>query len=173
MNAPAVPSIHYRRRWFYALWVSLLVLASAALWLWERPARRFEASLVIKMQLKEAPAGTQVRVWAGPKASWHGMEAGGPCLVQGALQDDGRIVLPLLRIHVASRRWVRDYVPRGTWDVVQLQFIPPGGPPRYFTVPLDQDIRSGILRPGWRLTTEITCHWRGLRSDPLAPDRVT
>ena len=33
-------SIHYRRRWFYALWIGLLLLSGAGLFLWERPVRR-------------------------------------------------------------------------------------------------------------------------------------
>ena len=173
MNAAVPPSIHYQRRWFYALWVFLLLLASTALWLWVRPESRVQASLVVKVTIMEAPAGTQVRAWAGPRADWHGADSGGPCRIQAALQPDGSLTLPLLRIHIARRRWVKDYIPGGTWDVVQLQFIPPNGPPRYLTVPLAQDIRSGLLRPGWRLTTQVSCHWGGLRTDPMAPDRVT
>jgi hypothetical protein len=53
-----------------------------------------------------------------------------------------------------------------------IQFIPPDGPPRYFGLPISSDIRSGLLRPGWRLTNTISTPWKSLRTDAKAPDRL-
>jgi len=173
MTGRADTSIHYRRRWYYALWATLLVLAGTALALWERPASVVQASLVVKLQVRDAPPGTRVRAWFGPRVRWRGMEAGGPCLVEAELLPDGSATLPLVRIRIARRRWVKDYIPRLTWDLAMIQLIPPEGPPRYVGLPFSTDIRIGLLRPGWRLTNTFSAPWRTLRTDATAPDRLT
>ena len=171
MNAARPRSIHHQRRWFYALWVILLLLSATALVLWETPKRHVEASMVLRVAVPDAPAGTRVRAWIGPRGQWRGMDAGGPCLVQAVLQPDGSASFPLVHVRIARRRWGRDYIPRGTWDLAQVQFIPPDGPPRYYTLPLDMDLRSGLLRPGWRLLNQINTHWASLGTS-VPPDRL-
>ena len=51
-------------------------------------------------------------------------------------------------------------------------FTPPDGPPRYFCLPLADDIRAGALRPKWRLTTSIRTPWGNLQADGRPPDRI-
>lgn len=166
-------SIHYRRRWFYALWAGLLGLSLAGLALWETPRARETASLQMRVRLMGAPAGTRLQAWAGPRATWPGAAWNG----EGAVGDpwagpDGRLVLPLVHMRIARRRWVKDYVPRGTWDLVMLKFTPPDGPPRWFALPFGQDIRSGLLRPRYRLATDIDVSWLNLQVDASTPNRV-
>jgi hypothetical protein len=162
-------SIHYRQRWFYALWVTLLLMSCWALFLWERPLRFEQASLAVKVQIRNAPTGTQVQVWAGPWSRWEGLRWSGEEGGRTPLQADGSASLPLLRIQIARRRWLQGYVPRGTWDLVMLRFTAPSRPPRYLAVPLSEDIRQGVLRPKWRLTTSIGKSWEGLQTDGKAP----
>jgi len=172
MTAPAIRSIHFRRRWYYALWVGLLFLSAGALALWELPASTSEASLVVELQIPGAPAGTRIQGWVGPYAQGAEADWTGAGLIRADLQADGRATLPLARIRIARRRWVQDYIPRRTWDLMVLRFTPPDGPPRYFCLPLADDIRAGALRPKWRLTTSIRTPWGNLQADGRPPDRI-
>jgi len=165
-------SIHYRRRWFYGLWVGLLLLCLWAWALWERPRAVDQAGLVVAVQIRNAPAGTQVQAWAGPWARWPGLAWTGDGGARTALAAQGATTLPELRIPIARRRWVPDYIPRGTWDLAMLKFTAPGEPPRYFPLPLSQDIRVGLLRGKHKLTTAITLPWANLPVDGKAPDRI-
>ncbi|MDR3671515.1 MAG: hypothetical protein P4L36_11760 [Holophaga sp.] len=166
---PAARSIHYRRRWFYVLWVALLLLSGGAWILWERPVRMEQASLQLVFRVRNAPPGTSVQVWAGPRSRWEGPGWSGEGLAQAQLQDDGYARLPLLRIQIARRRWVKDYIPRGTWDLLMFKCSAPGAPPRFFALPLSEDIRKGVLRPKWRLTTTINVSWDGLINGGRTP----
>lgn len=169
MGTAALRSIHYRRRWFYVLWVALLLLSCGVWYLWERPLRLEQASLQVQLRVRNAPAGTRVQVWAGPVSRWEGRDWSGEGLAQAALQADGSAGLPLFHIQIARRRWVKDYIPRGTWDLMMVKCTAPGAPPRYFALPLSEDIRKGVLRPRWRLTTTVSVPWDGLPTDPKAP----
>jgi len=163
-------SIHYRRRWFYVLWGLLLLLSAGAWFLWERPLRIEQASLVLKLRVRGAPAGTRVQAWAGPVSMWPGLGWSGEGLAQAELQADGFASLPLFRIQIGRRRWLQGYVPRHTWDLLMLKFTAPGEPPRYYVYPLSRDIRTGLLRPRWRLTTDVQTTWGSLHTDGKAPD---
>jgi hypothetical protein len=169
-TSKAVRSIHYQQRWFYVLWVSLLLLSLALLALWERPLSLAPASLLVRVKVQGAPEGTLVQVWAGPWSQWRPDWAGAGT-IQVALQPDGTASLPLFRIPIAKRRWVKGYIPRDTWDLMMLKFITPNGLPRYFALPLSMDIRFGVLRPRFRLMTTITTSWAGLTTDGQAPDQ--
>jgi len=167
------PSIHFRRRWYYVLWTALLLLSAGALALWERPAAVDTAAFILKLKVAGAPAGTQVQVWAGPHARWPGQAwQGEGAYAQEALPGDGALTLPLVRVAIARRRWVRDYIPRGTWDLVMVRFVAPGAPPRFLAVPLSQDIRLGALRPRWKLATTLTLPWEKLEVDGRGPLRL-
>jgi len=167
-----VRSIHYRRRWFYVLWVGLLLLSAGVWALWERPVQTVTASLDIRVRIRKAPAGARVQAWAGPWANWRNVDRSGPWAVQASLQPDGSATVPLFRIPIARRRWVKDYIPRGTWDLLMLRFTAPGQQPRYFPISLSLDIRSGVLRPKWRLTNTLETTWNNLSTDAKAPDRT-
>jgi len=147
----------------------ILLLSSCAWILWERPLRMEQASLVLQFRVRNAPAGTRVQVWVGPQSSWQGQGWSGDGPAQAVLQADGSAALPLFRIQIARRRWVQGYIPRGTWDLMMLKFIAPGTPPRYFALPLSEDIRKGVLRPRWRLTTTVNIPWESLQADAAAP----
>jgi hypothetical protein len=167
------PSIHYRRRWFYGLWVTLLV-ASAGFWaLWEIPLRPFQATLALSVHLRDAPGGTQVQVWNGPRARWEGLGWSGAGAAPIELQADGRATLPVLRVHVAPRRWLKgQYIPRDSWDLVMLRFTAPAGQAKYVGLSLADDIQDGVLRPKWKLAMGLDVSWNSLRSDGQAPDRL-
>jgi hypothetical protein len=166
---PDPGSIHYRRRWFYVLWVSLLLLSAGAWGLWEKPRRVEFASLSVTLRVRNAPPGTRVQVWAGPVAQWPGPAWSGQGLAQAELRADGYVALPLLRIQIGRRRWVKGYVPRYTWDLMMLRLTAPGEPARYFAYPLSEDIRMGVLRSGWRLSYDAAVAWGNLHTDGLAP----
>jgi hypothetical protein len=173
MNPAPLPSIHHRRRWYYALWVALLLLSAASLYLWERPAAQVQASLLIRLRVRGAPAGTQFQAWAGPAARWAGPAwKGEAAFAQGPLPGDGFLPFPVLRVPIARRRWVRDYIPRRTWDLVMIRVVPPGAPPRYLALPLGTDIRTGLLRPGWKLSTTIDISFDKLGIDGKASSGI-
>jgi hypothetical protein len=165
------PSIHFQRRWFYALWVILLAVAAGAWILWEKPASWSQASLVVQLKLRDVPLGTRIQAWNGPRAQWPGASwAGLGAFADLPLQADQTLTLPTLRVPIAERRWVRkDYIPRGTGDLVVLKVTPPGGPSRYFLLPLAEDLHSGLLKPKWKLTVFINKSFNGLTLDCRRP----
>ena len=168
-----VHPIHHSRRWYYVLWSSLLLLSCAALFLWERPARTEQAALQVNLHLGNAPGGLRVQGWAGPSAAWPGPGWSG----EGAFGDviarpDGTTNLPVVRLWIARRRWVRDYIHRGTWDLVVLKLTPPVGPPRFIALPCASDIRSGLLRPKYRLSLSIDASWQNLKLDTNGANRI-
>jgi hypothetical protein len=170
MTAPR--GIHYRRRWFYVLWVGLLLLSAGALALWERPQAVDLASLVVQVQVRQAPPGTQVQAWAGPWARWQGPLWSGAGAASTTLLADGLTPLPLITIPIAQRRWVKGTIPRDTWELVMLRFAAPLEPPRYFALPLSKDIRTGLLRPRGKVLTTIQTSWLSLQTSGKAPDRI-
>jgi hypothetical protein len=90
--------------------------------------------------------------WAGTSlSSLYQMEA--ECVASGSSQPSLKLV-------------------RGTWDLMMLRFTAPGQQPRYFPIPLSQDIRTGVLRPKWRLTDALGMTWDHLPTDGKAPDRI-
>lgn len=169
-TAPPVRSIHYRRRWAYALWVTLLLLSLGALALWERPAATVTASFQVKVTIRQAPPGAVVEAWNGPWSSWTGRDEFTSGTGQTTIQADGSATLPVIHVAIARRRWVKGYIPRGTWDLVVLRFTAPGEASRYAVLPLAADIRSGLLRPRWRLTGMINSRWGALDPEPRLPD---
>ena len=163
---PQVPSIHFQRRWFYALWVLLLLLSASALFLWERPLRTERASYSLSLQISHAPAQTQIQVWAGPKSKWPGLAwRGEGAFASFELPETGSLSLPLLKVPIARRRWVKDYIPRKTWDLVMIKFLPPNGSPRFLAVSLHEDIQAGVLRPHSRLIARASANWNVLHLD--------
>jgi hypothetical protein len=164
--------IHYRRRWFYALWVTLLLLSLGALALWQRPRAIDQAPLQVQIQVRQAPAGTGVQVWAGPWDQWQGPGWSGEGAVSTALRAEGSTPLPLLTIRIARRRWVKDYIRRDSWELLMLKLTAPGEQPRYYALPLSKDIRTGLLRTKGKLISSIIVSWGSLRVDGRAPDRI-
>jgi hypothetical protein len=169
--APAAQrSIHYRRRWAYALWVALLLLSAWALALWERPLALTSASLVVGLRVRNTPPGTQVKVWAGPWARWTGPDQFAASPIQVPLKPDGTATLPVFHIPIARRRWFKGYIPRDTWDLMMLEFTAPGLPSRYLPLPLTKDLRLGILRPKWKLTNTVSVSWSSLETEAKPPE---
>lgn len=169
----AEPTIHHQRRWYYALWTALLALSCLALLVWETPARTELASLDLRIKISGAPAGTRLQAWAGPWARWPGPAWSG----EGAFADlelppGGAATLPLLRVHIARRRFGLGYISRGTWDLVMVKVSAPGQAPRFLVLPCSQDIRTGLLRSRIRVTAEISSSWNNLRVDGNPPNRV-
>jgi len=168
----ALPSIHYRRRWFYVLWGGLLAASLGALARWETPKSRTEASLKVILRCpQDAPEGTRVQAWAGPAAqrpaaSWQGEGA----FADLPLDASHQVALPTVRMHVASRRWVRNaFVPRGTWNLLVLKVSRPGLPPRFLVASLDDDLAHGALVAGHLLIYSLTTRIGSLALDPKAP----
>jgi hypothetical protein len=88
------------------LWEFLLLISVGAWILWERPLRVEQASLMLKMRVRDA-TGTRVQVWAGPASQWPGLRWSGAGLAQAKLQVDGLVPLPMFRIRISWRRWLK------------------------------------------------------------------
>ncbi|BDU78422.1 hypothetical protein [Mesoterricola sediminis] len=167
--APA--SIHHRRRWFYVLWTCLLLLSLGALVLWNLPTRTDQASLQMGVVIPDAPSGARVQVWAGPRArcphpAWDGRGS----LGEAALGPAGDARLPLLRVPIARRRWVKDFIPGRTWEIVLLRVVVPGQPDKFIIYPLTLDIRAGLLGPGRKLLITSQSKWAKLRVEVPPPN---
>jgi len=165
-------SIHYRRRWFYVLWVLLVLISGGTLYLWEKPLRVGQAKVEISLRVAEAPAGTRLQVWAGPRSRWpSGRWEGQGARVDQVLTSD-HLKIPAFYLPVAYRRWVPDFIPRRTSDFLVFKFSAPGQPPRYEWLSLARDLRAGTLGPGRRMWLGIDCKWGALGVDPEAPYEV-
>lgn len=174
MNASAQPaerSIHYRRRWYYALWCGLLVLAALAWLAWETPRLSAQGKVSVRLTLRDMPGNVKVQVWAGPRAvcpsgEWDGSA---PAADLGVAQGNG-INLPPLALPVGYRRWVTDYIPRKTSDLLVFRLEAPGQAVRYLVLPLGADWRQGHLRPGRVLRYDIQLRWDRLPFDIREPE---
>jgi hypothetical protein len=159
-------SIHFRRRWFYVLWCGLLALSLGAWTLWETPGLTGSAHVNLRLRIQNVPVGCQAQAWAGPRGNWPPASWQSPAVSvnQGGLGD--QVTIPGLPFPVAFRRWVRDYIPRRTADLLVVRIQPPEGEPRYFALFLGADWRTGLLTPGRVMTLTANCSWRNLTTDP-------
>jgi hypothetical protein len=164
------PSIHVRRRWYYALWISLLVLSVLALYLWEKPSRVDHAKVELCVNILEMPEGTKIDLWKGPEATWPGMKWQGNKDGTPIRPDlKGWILPPIQEIPIARRRWVKDFIHRLTPDLLVLRFAPSQGPARYMWFRLAPDIHAGALGPRRRLIYRVEASWQKLCLDPESP----
>lgn len=158
-------SIHYRRRYFYALWVALLLLSLGALALWETPASTATSRVELRVQVKGLPEGVQARIWAGPRGRWGDMvwrTEGTPV----PFSASGPVVVPPQTVWAGYRRWTKGFIPRRTADLIVLCFQESGQPDRFLPFPLAQDWHSGMLGPRRVLRIGCECNWKSLRQDP-------
>ena len=171
-EAAAQPSIHYRRRWFYVLWCSLLLISLGAYGLWEWPKRIEKPLLIVLMKADQLPAGVEVQVWTGPKAAWPGPGWDGldaRCTLKP--NGTGGMETPPMLVPVGVRRWVKKgTVPRRTHDLLVFRFIAPGQAVRFSFVSLKNDWRQGLLRDGKRLFFRYEPEWKELSLDGRLPE---
>lgn len=174
MNEPVQPeerSIHYRRRWYYVLWCGLLASAAVAWLAWETPRLSAHGKVSVRLTLPGLPEGVKAQVWAGPRAvcpsgEWDGSAA---AVDLGVIQGNG-VNLPPLGLPVGYRRWVADYIPRKTADVLVFRLEAPDQAVRYLVLPLGADWRQGHLRPGRILRYDIQMRWDRLSFDIREPE---
>ncbi len=166
------PSIHGRRRWFYALWSTLLALAVGALVLWNIPARIEHAKVRLTMVVKDSPVGASLRVWSGTISQLHATPA--PALFEGSsdIAFPGRVLLPDFSVEIAHRRWLKATIPARTTEAIVLQFTAPGQVPRYYFYDLRIDIESGILADSRVVSLSSSLAWDRLNPDAKALSRV-
>ncbi|HXC17313.1 MAG TPA: hypothetical protein VNV60_07735 [Holophagaceae bacterium] len=163
------PSIHWRQRWWYALWVALLLGASGFWAWWETPAISGTGHVIARVWIKDLPAGCKVEAWTGPAKAWKQDAPGfqGPWTVQ----DDATKPLPLppLEIRAGLRRWHQGYIPRLTSDRLVLRIDPPEGLPRYAAYDLRMDLNAGLAGPHRRLYLSAPLKWKTLSTDASQP----
>ena len=144
---PDPSSIHYRRRWYYVLWVGLLAISVGALALWERPKNPYEAPLTLKFRAtRPVPQGTRFQVWVGPSARRPGAawQEGAGAFAEQALETNRQVVFRTLKVKVAPRRWVKGAcIPRSTWDLMVIRITQPAQEPRYFALSFEEDLAHG------------------------------
>ena len=161
-------SIHWRQRWWYVTWVTLL-LSSLGFWgWWETPAASGTGHVVLKIWVSDIPVGSQVEAWTGPSKKWNQEAPGiqGPWRVVDASKP---LPLPPLEIQVGLRRWHQGYIPRLTSDRLVLRFDPPQGPPRFAGYNLEQDLNTGFAGPHRRLFLSMPLRWAALSTDASRP----
>jgi hypothetical protein len=171
VSEPTPPSIHHRRRWFYVLWVALLLVSGVALWRWRIPARIERPSLVLAVETRSLPGPVDVSVWKGPEAVWPGAAwDGSGAAFEGRPDAAGRLEVPPLEVPFAVRRWVnQDYIRPASQDLVVLRFCAAGQPPRYLHLRLKRDWYQGLLRDGRRLRINMRQSWETLERQAELP----
>jgi hypothetical protein len=161
-----VPSIHFRRRWYYGLWCALLLASLVALGLWETPVRSGTADLTVKVLVRNVPPGCTASLWVGPKQQWPAADRiASMNLIESPLTPEGA-AMGSLKLRVGYRRWFGGVIPRKTDDFLVVKFQPKVGAPRYFALSFEMDWAKGLLRPGRRMGISTTGDWDGLWQDP-------
>ncbi len=164
--------VHRRRRWFYGLWILLLGLSGAALFLWNKPMSVEHAKVRFLITVRDLPQATQLKYWAGSVKNLRNMTPdellkSSPDLT-GAMESR----LPDIPISIARRRWVKGTIPDGTTEVMLVRFTAPGQSPRYFLYDLREDIESGFLFDHRVIVLSCSLAWNRLNPDPGAYSRV-
>ena len=161
-------SIHWRQRWWYALWVALL-LGSLGLWAWwETPAASGVGHAVFKVSIPDLPPGSRVEAWAGPAKAW--TKAPSAFLGPWPVEDPARpLPVPPVEIREGFRRWHQGYIPRLTSELVVFRIIPGQGAPRFAFYDLRQDLNAGLAGPHRRLMISAPLHWAALSEDAARP----
>lgn len=171
MNPSPTTSIHHQRRWFYALWVVLLLASAGAYRQWRIPARVERPQLLLAVETLHLPGPVEVAVWKGPEAAWPGAAWNGSgAAFQGRPDAQGRLEVPPLEVPFAVRRWVRqDFIRSASQDLVVLRFTPAGQPSRYLHMPLKRDWYQGLLKDRKRLQVKVRQAWESLAQEAGVP----
>lgn len=161
-------SIHWRQRWWYALWLALLIGALGFWRWWETPASLGVGHVVLTLRVADLPAASRVEAWVGPARDWKPGAPGfqGPWTVQDPAKP---LPLPPLEIRIASRRWHQGYIPRFTTDFVVVRMDSPQGPTRFASYNLRQDLDGGLAGPHRRLMVGMPLKWNSLSTDGSRP----
>lgn len=164
----AEPSIHWRQRWWYALWAALLLGALGFWRWWETPAYTGTGHMILSVRVVDLPAGSRVSTWAGPAKAWKEGAPGflGPWTAQDAAKP---LPVPPIEITAGLRRWHQGYIPRLTSDRVVLRIEPPQGPARYASYDLRTDLNAGTAGPHRRLFLSTFFRWAALSTDAASP----
>lgn len=160
-------SIHWRQRWWYALWVALL-LGALGLWAWwETPAVRGTGHVVLTLKVEGLPPGSRISAWVGSSGTAPGTGGFlGPWPVQDPLRP---LPIPPLEIRAGLRRWHQGFIPRLTTDRILLRLDPPQGPPRFLVYDLRADLAAGTAGPHRRLFISAPVRWAPLSEDASSP----
>lgn len=171
-TAGVQPSIHHRRRYWYALWVVLLACSVGLAAWWETPASRGTGRLDLSLQGQGVVQGAELDYWVGPRGEWRGESA--PWQGTIVVQDPSRPVnVPTLTLKLATRRLHQGYIPRGTYDLVVLRLRQPGQSPRYAKYDLKNDLLSGVMAPHRHLFVTISMIWKNFPEDSKHPRMIT
>jgi len=152
-------SIHFQRRWYYALWLLLLCASLGLYWLWQTPLWSGHATVIVELVFDEQLEGCKVFTWVGPKNEYRKTGTTNVTYLVGPnIQFNGTNYRTTFRIPVSKRRWSRDYIWDSTYDLIVIGFSPAKGVPRFTSFSLTEDIYTGLLRPG--RTMKLTAHSR-------------
>ncbi len=162
-----IPSIHFRRRGFYALWVALLLLSGVALVLWRKPVYMGTWNVQIKMRVDAAPGELQARIWFGPTSAlrqkplsqaWERRTDSIPMGQKVHIKD--------LHVPLARRRWTQLPYPEGNGEVLVIELRHGAEPPRYLAFQLEEDLKVVLMRHKRVTTLEFVTNWQRLPLDP-------
>jgi hypothetical protein len=173
---PAEPgsprSIHWRRRWYYTLWVGLLLACLLAWGLWERPAFEGTWTARIHLTVRGFPGPGRAQVWCGTASRWQEAFRGGGIQADLELPSDQRAAVPPIRMALALRRWWPIHIPRRTWDVMVIRLTSAQGESRYLTLSFHQDLVRRVVRPRAVMSLEMDLKWATLPLDAPMPSEL-
>ncbi len=129
------------------------------------------ADLEVRVKIRQAPPDVTVTAWAGPWARFAGPERFRDAPIQVPLLPDGTATLPVFRMPIAYRRWVRGYIPGapGTWW--SCGSPPPARGRAIWPCPCPRTSVTAFWLPGHKMTGRLECAWTTLRTDTLVSDK--
>lgn len=156
-------SIHYQRRWYYALWGSLLLGSLVLYGLWTTPVAAGTGFISAEIRLVGAPEGTRLDYRLVRLKDLGRHDA---LFAPGDGYSTGKVSVPILR-----RRWTGKVFETSPCAIL-IRLTPPGGGGRYAWMNFWGDLETGLLSNKRRIALRVPVGWDTLSTAESDPTKL-